>query len=165
MTNPNVAAATDALRQESAIWADQSATLKALTATVEGLRWRNLPALPRYLSALDGGETPPRALEPLAPSTQVQERLMLGLRLDDPLPLADVEEPLLDAETRDSISTSRPQTLVAEIAEQTTEETPKPRAGKPGRVNQKRVRLAWLIAAAVGCALTDISEKAAGSSS
>jgi oxygen-independent coproporphyrinogen-3 oxidase len=61
-------------------------------STVGGLRWRNLPALPRYLSALARGEAPPRELEPLPALTRVQERLMLGLRLDDPLPFADVEE-------------------------------------------------------------------------
>jgi len=63
-------------------------------STAAGVRWRNLPALPRYLSALARGEVPPRELEPLAPSTQAQERVMLGLRLDDPLPLAEVEAAL-----------------------------------------------------------------------
>jgi oxygen-independent coproporphyrinogen-3 oxidase len=63
-------------------------------STVGGLRWRNLPALPRYLAALAGGQVPPRELEPLVVSTQTQERLMLGLRLDDPLPLAQVEAAL-----------------------------------------------------------------------
>ena len=63
-------------------------------STVEGIRWRNLPALPRYVSALAGGQAPPRELEPLAASTQTQERLMLGLRLDDPLPFAEVEAAL-----------------------------------------------------------------------
>lgn len=61
-------------------------------STVGGLRWRNLPAFPRYLSALARGEAPPRELEPLPPLTRVQERLMLGLRLDDPLPFAEVEQ-------------------------------------------------------------------------
>ena len=60
-------------------------------STVDGLRWRNLPALPRYISALADGQAPPRELEPLAATTQTQERLMLGLRLDDPLPFAEVE--------------------------------------------------------------------------
>lgn len=63
-------------------------------STVEGLRWRNLPVLPRYVSALADGQAPPRELEPLAASTQVQERVMLGLRLDDPLPFAEVEAAL-----------------------------------------------------------------------
>jgi oxygen-independent coproporphyrinogen-3 oxidase len=63
-------------------------------STVDGLRWRNLPALPRYVAALGEREAPPRELEPLAASTQAQERLMLGLRLDDPLSLAEVETAL-----------------------------------------------------------------------
>jgi oxygen-independent coproporphyrinogen III oxidase len=63
-------------------------------STVDGLRWRNRPALPRYVSALAGGQAPPRELEPLAASTQRQERLMLGLRLDDPVPFAEVEAAL-----------------------------------------------------------------------
>ena len=63
-------------------------------STVGALRWRNLPALPRYVSALENGQTPPRELEPLAASTRVQERLMLGLRLDDPLPFREVEAAL-----------------------------------------------------------------------
>jgi oxygen-independent coproporphyrinogen III oxidase len=63
-------------------------------STVEGLRWRNLPALPRYLAALAGAEAPPRELEPLAASTQTQERLMLGLRLDAPLPFGHVQAAL-----------------------------------------------------------------------
>jgi oxygen-independent coproporphyrinogen-3 oxidase len=61
-------------------------------STVDGLRWRNLPALPRYISALVDGQAPPRELEPLAATTQTQERLMLGLRLDDPLPFTEVED-------------------------------------------------------------------------
>jgi oxygen-independent coproporphyrinogen III oxidase len=60
-------------------------------STVDGLRWRNAPALPRYLAALAAGERPPRELEPLADATRVQERLMLGLRLDEEVPFADVE--------------------------------------------------------------------------
>jgi oxygen-independent coproporphyrinogen-3 oxidase len=59
-------------------------------STVDGLRWRNAPALPRYLAALAGWEAPPRELEPLATHTRVQERLMLGLRLDEPVPFLDV---------------------------------------------------------------------------
>jgi oxygen-independent coproporphyrinogen III oxidase len=60
-------------------------------STVDGLRWRNAPALPRYLAALATGERPPRELEPLADQTRVRERLMLGLRLDEEIPFADVE--------------------------------------------------------------------------
>jgi coproporphyrinogen III oxidase-like Fe-S oxidoreductase len=70
-------------------------------STVDGLRWRNLPALPRYLAALASYEAPPREVESLAASTRTQERLMLGLRLDDPLPFAQVQAALdLDALAR-----------------------------------------------------------------
>src|SRR4029079_1275777 len=59
-----------------------------------GWRGGNLHPGPPYVSALADGLAPPRELEPLAASTQTQERLMLGLRLDDPLPLAHVEAAL-----------------------------------------------------------------------
>ena len=55
-------------------------------STVDGLRWRNASSLPRYLAALAAGERPARDLEPLADATRVQERLMLGLRLDEDVP-------------------------------------------------------------------------------
>jgi putative oxygen-independent coproporphyrinogen III oxidase len=61
-------------------------------STVGGLRWRNMPSLPGYLAALAKTQSPPRELEPLAPSTQTQERLMLGLRLEDPVPFSEVRE-------------------------------------------------------------------------
>ena len=57
-------------------------------STVAGMRWRNAPSLPRYLVALGRGERPHRELEELEPQTQARERVLLGLRLDDPLPLA-----------------------------------------------------------------------------
>jgi oxygen-independent coproporphyrinogen III oxidase len=59
-------------------------------STVGGLRWRNRPALPAYVAALARGETPPREEEPLEADVVSRERLMLGLRLDEPVPLADV---------------------------------------------------------------------------
>jgi oxygen-independent coproporphyrinogen-3 oxidase len=55
-------------------------------STVAGLRWRNAPSLPRYVAALRRGEFPQRELEPLDAATQARERLLLGLRLDEPLP-------------------------------------------------------------------------------
>jgi oxygen-independent coproporphyrinogen-3 oxidase len=61
-------------------------------STVGGLRWRNAPRLVPYLAALGAGAPPPREPEELDPHTRVVERLMLGLRLDRPLPLADVDE-------------------------------------------------------------------------
>lgn len=60
-------------------------------STVGGLRWRNRPGLAAYLRSLAAGERPPRELEPVDGTTRRVERLMLGLRLDEPLPLADVE--------------------------------------------------------------------------
>ncbi len=59
-------------------------------STAGGRRWRNTPRLHRYVASLERGERPERELEELAPETQRQERLMLGLRLDEPLPLDDV---------------------------------------------------------------------------
>ena len=60
-------------------------------STVGARRWRNGPKLGAYLAALAAGETPPRELEELDPATKLAERLMLGLRLDRPLPFAEVE--------------------------------------------------------------------------
>lgn len=60
-------------------------------STVAGLRWRNRPGLAAYLRSLDAGRLPPRELEPISQVTHRVERLMLGLRLDEPLRLADVE--------------------------------------------------------------------------
>src|SRR5439155_1446236 len=58
-------------------------------STVDGERRRNTPKLARYLSGDYG-----RELEPLDEDVVARERLMLGLRLDDPLPLAGLEEAL-----------------------------------------------------------------------
>ncbi|HSK14658.1 MAG TPA: radical SAM family heme chaperone HemW [Gaiellaceae bacterium] len=60
-------------------------------STVEGLRWRNRPGLGGYLDTLSAGRRPPREEEPLSAAVRRQERLLLGLRLDEPVPLADVE--------------------------------------------------------------------------
>ena len=53
-------------------------------STVSGVRRRNLPGLG------GGGERPPRDIERLDDETRARERLLLGLRLDEPLPVADV---------------------------------------------------------------------------
>jgi putative oxygen-independent coproporphyrinogen III oxidase len=63
-------------------------------STIDGLRRRNAPRLGAYLAALAGGRTPSREVEPLDPETRRLERVMLGLRLDEPLPLTELEEAL-----------------------------------------------------------------------
>jgi putative oxygen-independent coproporphyrinogen III oxidase len=60
-------------------------------STVQGRRWRTTPRLGTYLAALARGKTPPRELEPLPPSVQRRERVLLGLRLDEPLALRGLE--------------------------------------------------------------------------
>lgn len=65
-------------------------------STLGGERRRNAPSLPRYVAALARGERPPRELEELDEATRARERVMLGLRLDEPLDLA-AAAPALDA--------------------------------------------------------------------
>jgi putative oxygen-independent coproporphyrinogen III oxidase len=64
-------------------------------STVDGIRWRNRPALRRYGEALTRGDRPPREIEVLSAATRLEERLMLRLRLDEPLPLREVA-PVVD---------------------------------------------------------------------
>ena len=64
-------------------------------STVRARRWRNTPRLPAYLAALARGDSPPRELEELPADVRRQERVMLGLRLDEPLPI-DGLAPVLD---------------------------------------------------------------------
>ena len=66
-------------------------------STVKGKRWKTTPRLKPYLAALGEGERPLRELELLPESVRLTERVMLGLRLDEPLPLAPVAAEL-DAE-------------------------------------------------------------------
>jgi oxygen-independent coproporphyrinogen-3 oxidase len=63
-------------------------------STVAGERRRNLPSLPRYVRALAAGEIPPREVEPIDEATHLREVLLLGLRLDEPVALADVGDAL-----------------------------------------------------------------------
>jgi putative oxygen-independent coproporphyrinogen III oxidase len=56
-------------------------------STVRGRRWRTTPRLAPYLAALDRGQAPPRELEPLSWPVRRRERVLLGLRLDEPLAL------------------------------------------------------------------------------
>ena len=59
-------------------------------STIEGVRRRNSPRLAAYMSALVAGTPPAREVEALDGEVQAREQLMLGLRLDDPLPLEPV---------------------------------------------------------------------------
>jgi oxygen-independent coproporphyrinogen-3 oxidase len=63
-------------------------------STIESRRWRNRPQLGRYLAALASGDSPGREHEALDADILARERVMLGLRLDEPLPLAGVENAL-----------------------------------------------------------------------
>jgi oxygen-independent coproporphyrinogen-3 oxidase len=60
-------------------------------STIDGVRRRNAPRLRPYLEALVDGSRPPRDEEPLDRDTCRRERVMLGLRLDEPLPLAGLD--------------------------------------------------------------------------
>jgi putative oxygen-independent coproporphyrinogen III oxidase len=62
--------------------------------TIENRRTRNTPQLGRYLEALGAGRQPERELELLDGEVRSRERVMLGLRLDEPLPLAGLEDAL-----------------------------------------------------------------------
>ena len=59
-------------------------------STVSGTRRRNLPGIGAYLSALSMGDAPRREIELLDEQIVSAERLMLGLRLDEPLRIAEV---------------------------------------------------------------------------
>jgi putative oxygen-independent coproporphyrinogen III oxidase len=69
-------------------------------STIDGLRRRNAPRLAPYLAALEAGQAPAREIEPLDEGTRRRERVMLGLRLDEPLSLAGLE----DAVDRDALA-------------------------------------------------------------
>jgi putative oxygen-independent coproporphyrinogen III oxidase len=60
-------------------------------STIGPVRRRNTPRLPTYLDALERGDAPPREIEPLEHATKQRERVMLGLRLDEPLSLYGLE--------------------------------------------------------------------------
>ena len=46
------------------------------------------------MSALAAGDQPPREVEPIDHATHVRELLLLGLRLDEPVAVADVADAL-----------------------------------------------------------------------
>lgn len=60
-------------------------------STIDGRRWRNAPSLAGYVRALAGGERPPREVEELSNEMRDTERVMLGLRLDEPIPTDEIE--------------------------------------------------------------------------
>jgi oxygen-independent coproporphyrinogen III oxidase len=78
-------------RHNLAIWrgADYLGVGVGAVSTLGGERRRNLPSVGRYVAALAAGEAPPREIERLGEATRAVERLMLGLRLDEPLALGD----------------------------------------------------------------------------
>ena len=59
-------------------------------STIGTARWRNAPSLRGYVEALVAGSRPQRESEQLGVPTRTRERLLLGLRLDEPLPNSDV---------------------------------------------------------------------------
>jgi oxygen-independent coproporphyrinogen-3 oxidase len=72
-------------------------------STVAGTRWRNAPSLGGYLEALGRRAQPPREVETLDDETRARERLMLGLRLDEPLELDASLERALDQSELDRL--------------------------------------------------------------
>jgi oxygen-independent coproporphyrinogen-3 oxidase len=63
-------------------------------STVGDRRWRTTPRLGRYLAALAAGERPEREVEELPTPVRRSERVLLGLRLDEPLPLDGLHDAL-----------------------------------------------------------------------
>jgi oxygen-independent coproporphyrinogen III oxidase len=72
-------------------------------STVAGERRRNLPSLPRYVAALAAGEAPLREVEAIDGETHLRELLLLGLRLDESVAVADVRD-ALDAEALERLA-------------------------------------------------------------
>ena len=60
-------------------------------STIENRRRRTTPSLPRYLASLAAGNAPRREVEELPAETRAVERLMLGLRLDEPVDLDRID--------------------------------------------------------------------------
>jgi oxygen-independent coproporphyrinogen III oxidase len=71
-------------------------------STIDGRRWRTTPRLGRYLASLRAEQRPEREVEPLAEQVRRSERVLLGLRLDEALPLAGLAE-AVDAEALDRL--------------------------------------------------------------
>ena len=67
-------------------------------STIENRRWRNAPSLAGYLTAIAAGGAPPREVEALPDTVREIERVMLGLRLDEPLRFSEVGAALDEGE-------------------------------------------------------------------
>jgi oxygen-independent coproporphyrinogen-3 oxidase len=63
-------------------------------STIEGVRRRNTPRLSLYIGSLARKAPPPRELEPIEREVRETERVMLGLRLDEPLALREIGDAL-----------------------------------------------------------------------
>jgi oxygen-independent coproporphyrinogen III oxidase len=72
-------------------------------STIDGLRWRNAPSLARYTETLTRGDAPRREFEPLEADVRRRERVLLGLRLDEPLPLGGLA-PAFDRRALDRLT-------------------------------------------------------------
>ena len=91
-------------------------------STIDGRRWRNTPRLQAYVAALASGRRPERELEPLSVDVRQRERVMLGLRLDEPLIVDGVRDVL------DTVALDRLQRLgLVDSSEQTLTLTPRGR--------------------------------------
>ncbi len=73
-------------------------------STIAGVRRRNLPGLARYVEALAAGDRPPSESEIIDGATRTRERLLLGLRLDEPVHLDGVRD-VLDQEALARLAT------------------------------------------------------------
>ena len=94
-------------RHNLAIWrgADYLGVGVGAVSTLGDERRRNLPSVGRYVAALGAGEDPPREVERLDAETHAVERLMLGLRLDEPFALGNTagEDSVVDAAALDRL--------------------------------------------------------------
>jgi oxygen-independent coproporphyrinogen-3 oxidase len=61
-------------------------------STIDSRRWRTTPRLGLYLASLRAGKRPEREVEELPAPVQRSERVLLGLRLDEPLALAGLDD-------------------------------------------------------------------------
>jgi oxygen-independent coproporphyrinogen-3 oxidase len=66
-------------------------------STIDGRRWRTTPRLGHYLASLGAGKRPEREVEALPEPVRHSERVLLGLRLDEPLSLDGLAD-AVDAE-------------------------------------------------------------------